>query len=108
MADCKVRDVYTGIAGSHIKANSERHGGDQGREVTPTDIDRVIENTARAMPHPADQILHIPAQNSSSTARDGIREPIGMGGMRLEVRCTSSPAPFRRLNIVKCVRRCGW
>lgn len=55
MADCKIKDVYTGIAGSHIRSfNSNGMVAIKDKEVTPADIERVIE-TARAMPIPADQ-----------------------------------------------------
>ena len=102
MADCKVSNVYTGIAGSHIKSfNSNGMVAIKDKEVTPSDVERVIE-TARAMPIPADQeILHILTQ-------DGIREPIGMSGMRLEVKThIVTGAVSAAQNIVKCVRRCG-
>ncbi len=63
MADCKIRDVYTGIAGSHIRSfNSNGMVAIKDKEVTPLDVERVIE-VARAMPIPADQqILHILTQ----------------------------------------------
>lgn len=70
MADCKVKEVYTGIAGSHIKSfNSNGMVAIKDNEVSPMDVERVIE-TARAMPIPSDQqILHILTRSSSSTAR---------------------------------------
>ena len=84
MADCKVKDVYTGIAGSHIRSfNSNGMVAIKDKEVTPSDVDRVIE-TARAMPIPAEQeILHILTQEFVIEGQHGIREPIGMSGMRL-------------------------
>jgi cell division protein FtsA len=109
MADCKVRDVYTGIAGSHIKSfNSNGMVAIKDKEVTPMDIDRVIE-TARAMPIPADQeILHILTQEFIIDDQDGIREPIGMSGFRLEVKVhIVTGAVSAAQNIVKCVRHCG-
>ncbi|MBL8433238.1 MAG: cell division protein FtsA, partial [Dechloromonas sp.] len=109
MADCKVKDVYTGIAGSHIKSfNSHGMVAIKDKEVTPSDVERVIE-TARAMPIPADQeILHILTQEFVIDGQDGIREPIGMSGMRLEVRThIVTGAVSAAQNIVKCVRRCG-
>ncbi|QEL65998.1 cell division protein FtsA [Oryzomicrobium terrae] len=109
MADCKVKDVYTGIAGSHIKSfNSHGMVAIKDKEVTPMDVDRVIE-TARAMPIPADQeILHILTQEFVIDGQDGIREPIGMSGMRLEVKVhIVTGAVSAAQNIVKCVRRCG-
>jgi cell division protein FtsA len=109
MADCKVKDVYTGIAGSHIKSfNSDGMVAIKDKEVTPADVDRVIE-TARARPIPADQeILHILPQEFVIDGQDGIREPIGMSGMRLEVKVhIVTGAVSAAQNIVKCVRRCG-
>ncbi len=109
MADCKVKDVYTGIAGSHIRSfNSNGMVAIKDKEVTPGDVDRVIE-TARAMPIPAEQeILHILTQEFVIDGQDGIREPIGMSGMRLEVKVhIVTGAISAAQNIVKCVRRCG-
>ena len=109
MADCKVKDVYTGIAGSHIRSfNSNGMVAVKDKEVSPGDIDRVIE-TARAMPIPAEQeILHILTQEFVIDGQDGIREPIGMSGMRLEVKVhIVTGAISAAQNIVKCVRRCG-
>ena len=109
MADCKVKDVYTGIAGSHIKSfNSDGMVAIKDKEVMPADVERVVE-TARAMPIPAEQeILHILTQEFVIDGQDGIREPIGMSGMRLEVRVhIVTGAISAAQNIVKCVRRCG-
>ncbi|MCL2523482.1 MAG: cell division protein FtsA [Betaproteobacteria bacterium] len=109
MADCKVREVYTGIAGSHIKSfNSNGMVAIKDKEVTQADIERVIE-TAKAMPIQAEQeILHILPQEFVIDGQDGIREPIGMSGMRLEVKThIVTGAVSAAQNIVKCVRRCG-
>jgi cell division protein FtsA len=109
MADCKVKDVYTGIAGSHIRSfNSNGMVAIKDKEVTTMDLDRVIE-TARAMPIPADQeILHILTQEFIIDDQDSIREPIGMSGFRLEVKVhIVTGAVSAAQNIVKCVRRCG-
>ncbi len=109
MADCKVSDVYTGIAGSHIKSfNSNGMVPIKDKEVTPLDVDRVME-TARAMPIPSDQqILHILTQEFIVDGQDGVREPIGMSGVRLEVKVhIVTGAVSAAQNIVKCVRRCG-
>jgi cell division protein FtsA len=86
MADCKIQRVYTGIAGSHIRSfNSTGMVAVKDKEVTPLDIDRAIE-TARAMPIPTDQqVLHILTQEFLIDGQDGIREPLGMSGVRLEV-----------------------
>ena len=109
MADCKVKEVYTGIAGSHIKSfNSNGMVAIKDKEVSPLDVDRVIE-TARAMPIPSDQqILHILTQEFIVDGQDGVREPIGMSGVRLEVKThIVTGAVSAAQNIVKCVRRCG-
>jgi len=109
MADCKVSNVYTGIAGSHIKSfNSHGMVAIKDKEVSANDVDRVIE-TARAMPIPAEQeILHILTQEFVIDGHEGIREPIGMSGMRLEVKVhIVTGAVAAAQNIIKCVRRCG-
>src|SRR5574343_1897250 len=109
MSDCKVKDVYTGIAGSHIRTfNSNGMVAINDKEVSPGDIERVIE-PARTMPIPAEQeILHILTQEFVIDGQDGIREPIGMSGMRLEVKVhIVTGAISAAQNIVKCVRRCG-
>ena len=83
MADCKIRDVYTGIAGSHIRSfnSNGMMVAIKDKEVTPLDVERVIE-VARAMPIPADQqILHILTQEFIIDGQDGVREPIGMSGV---------------------------
>jgi cell division protein FtsA len=76
--------------------------------VTQYDIDRVIDS-ARAMAIPADQkILHILPQEFVIDLQDGIKEPIGMSGIRLEAKVhmvTGSVSASQ--NIIKCIRRCG-
>ena len=109
MADCKISRVFTGIAGSHIKSfNSHGMVAIKDREVTQVDIDRVIE-TARAVNIPTDQqILHILTQEFIIDGQEDVREPLGMSGMRLEVKVhIVTGAVSAAQNIVKCVRRCG-
>lgn len=109
MADCKIRDVYTGIAGSHIRSfNSNGMVAIKDKEVSPLDVERVIE-VARAMPIPADQqILHILTQEFIIDGQDGVREPIGMSGVKLEVKVhIITGAVSAAQNLIKCVRRCG-
>ncbi|MDR2678696.1 MAG: cell division protein FtsA [Zoogloeaceae bacterium] len=109
MADCQVHEVYTGIAGNHIKSfNSDGVVAIKDKEVSATDVERVME-TARAMPIPAGQeILHNLCQEFVIDGQDGIREPIGMSGMRLEVKVhIVTGAVSAAQNIVKCVRRAG-
>lgn len=109
MADCKIQRVYTGIAGSHIRSfNSTGMVPIKDKEVTSLDVQRVIE-TARAMPIPTDQqVLHILTQEFVVDGQDGIREPLGMSGVRLDVKVhIVTGAVSAAQNIVKCVRRCG-
>jgi cell division protein FtsA len=109
MADCKIARVYTGIAGSHIKSfNSRGMVAIKDKEVSALDVERVIE-TARALPIPTDQqILHILTQQFVVDGQDGVREPLGMSGVRLEVEVhIVTGAVSAAQNIVKCVRRCG-
>jgi cell division protein FtsA len=109
MADCKIREVYTGIAGSHIKSiNSRGAAAIKDHEVTQQDIDRVIE-TAKAIRIPADQqVLHILNQEFTVDGQGDVREPLGMSGVRLEVNVhIVTGAVSAAQNIIKCVRRCG-
>ncbi|QLG89963.1 cell division protein FtsA [Chitinibacter bivalviorum] len=109
MADCKISEVYTGIAGSHIKSlNSHGMVAIKDKEVTQADIDRVIE-TASAVNIPTDhQVLHILSQEYVIDGQEDVKEPLGMSGVRLEVRVhIVSGAVSAVQNITKCVRRCG-
>jgi cell division protein FtsA len=109
MADCKITSVFTGIAGSHIKSlNSHGMVKIKDAEVTQADVDRVIE-TARAIALPSDQqILHILTQEFIIDGQEDVREPIGMSGMKLEVKVhIVTGAVSAAQNIVKCVKRCG-
>ncbi len=109
MADCKIREVYTGIAGSHIKSfNSQGMVAIKDKEVAQMDIDRVIE-TAKAVQIPNDQqILHILNQEFIIDGQEDVREPLSMSGVRLEVKVhIVTGAVSAAQNIIKCVRRCG-
>ncbi|HKA41779.1 MAG TPA: cell division protein FtsA [Burkholderiales bacterium] len=109
MADCKIREVYTGIAGSHIRSfNSQGMVAIKDKEVAVSDIDRVID-TAKAVQIPNDQqLLHILNQEFIIDGQEDVREPLGMSGVRLEVKVhIVTGAVSAAQNIVKCVRRCG-
>ncbi len=109
MAGCQIHSVYAGIAGSHIRSlNSHGIVAIRDKEVTPSDVERVID-AARAVAIPADQkILHILPQEFIIDAQDGIREPVGMSGVRLEAKVHMvTGAVSAAQNIIKCVRRCG-
>ncbi len=109
MAGCQIHSVYVGIAGSHIRSlNSHGIVAIKDREVYAHDLERVID-AAQAVAIPADQkILHILPQEYVIDNQEGIKEPLGMSGVRLEakvhlVTCAVNAAQ----NIEKCIRRCG-
>jgi cell division protein FtsA len=109
MAGCQVFSVYAGIAGSHIRSlNSHGIVAIREREVMPVDVDGVID-AARAVAIPADQkILHVLPQDYLIDTQEGVKEPLGMSGVRLEakvhlVTCAVNAAQ----NIEKCIERCG-
>lgn len=109
MAGCQIHSVYAGIAGSHIRSlNSHGIVAIRDKEVTTADVERVID-AARAVAIPADQrILHILPQEFIIDKQEGIREPIGMSGVRLEAKVHMvTGAVSAAQNIIKCVRRCG-
>lgn len=109
MADCKIHGVYAGIAGSHIKGfNSPGMVKIKDNEVTQADIDRVLD-TAGSVSLAADQqILHVLAQEFSIDGQEGIRKPLGMSGLRLDVDVhIVSGAVSAVQNIMKCIHRCG-
>lgn len=109
MAGCEIHSVYAGIAGSHISSmNSHGIVAIKDREVFSQDVDRVID-AAQAVAIPADQrILHILPQEYLIDNQEGVKEPLGMSGVRLEAKvhlitCAVNAAQ----NIEKCIRRCG-
>ncbi|MDX8407813.1 MAG: cell division protein FtsA [Mariprofundaceae bacterium] len=108
MAGVDIQSVFTGIAGSHIRGyNSHGVVASKGSEIMREDVDRVID-AAKAMNIPADQqILHILPQEYIIDNQDGIREPIGMSGVRLEAKVhIVTGAVSSAQNIVKCCNRC--
>jgi len=109
MAGCEISTVYAGIAGSHIKGfNSHGIVAVKNKEVTARDVERVID-AARAVAIPTDrEILHILPQEYIVDEQDGIKEPVGMSGVRLEAKVhivTGSVSSAQ--NIVKCANRVG-
>lgn len=110
MAGCRIHSVFTGISGSHIRSlNSHGMAPIKNGEVTATDVGRVLES-ARAVAIPADQkILHALPQEFIIDQQEGIREPVGMSGVRLEAKVhLVTGAVNAAQNIVKCVERCGF
>ena len=109
MAGCEINTVYAGIAGSHIRSlNSHGIVAIRDKEVSSSDVDRVID-AARAVAIPSDQkVLHVLPQEFLIDSQEGIREPIGMSGVRLEAKVhLVTGAVSAAQNIVKCVQRCG-
>ena len=109
MAGCEINAVYAGIAGSHIRSlNSHGVVAIRDREVTHADVEHVID-AAKAVAIPADQrILHVLPQEFIIDGQEGIRDPIGMSGVRLEAKVhIVTGADSAAQNIVKCVQRCG-
>jgi cell division protein FtsA len=109
MAACEINAVYAGIAGSHVRSlNSHGVVAIRDREVTHADVEHVID-AAKAVAIPADQrILHVLPQEFIIDGQEGIRDPIGMSGVRLEARVhIVTGADSAAQNIIKCVQRCG-
>ena len=109
MAGCNIHAVFTGISGNHVRSlNSHGIVAIRDNEVTEGDIERVID-AARAVAIPADQkILHIIPRDFAIDGQEGIKEPVGMSGVRLEAKVhIVTGAVSAAQNIIKCVRRCG-
>ncbi len=109
MAGCEIHSVFAGISGNHIASrNSDGTVAVRDKEVTESDVDRVLD-AARAVPIAADQkILHVLPQEYVLDNQDGIRQPIGMAGVRLEAHVHVVTAALSATqNISKCVARCG-
>jgi cell division protein FtsA len=110
MAGCEIRSVYASISGSHTQCrNSPGIVPVASGEVTYADLDNVLQ-AARAVAIPSDQkILHaVPQEYIVDNSQEGIRNPVGMSGVRLEVRAhIVTGAQSAAANIAKCVNRCG-
>lgn len=109
MADCQITSVCAGIAGAHVQSfNSNGVVAIRDQEVTHYDVERVID-AAKAVPIPADQrILHILPQEFVIDNQGGIKEPVGMSGVRLEAKVHMvSGAVSAAQNVVKCLHQCG-
>ncbi len=108
MAGVEIASVYAGIAGSHVRGiNQEGVAAIATREVSDEDVRRVLEQ-AKAIPLPGDrQVIHVLPQEYIVDDQDGIREPVGMSGVRLEARVhLVTAANAAAQNIIKCCERC--
>ncbi|SDR76785.1 cell division protein FtsA [Halopseudomonas xinjiangensis] len=109
MAGCQIHSVFAGVAGNHIRSlNSHGIVAIRDREVIPADIERVLD-AAQAVAIPADQkVLHILPQEYVIDNQEGVREPLGMSGVRLEAKVHLVTCALNAVqNIEKCIRRCG-
>jgi len=109
MASCQIHNVFAGIGGTHIKAfNSHGVVAVKNREVSRGDVARVVD-AARAVALPLDRdILHVLAQEFIVDGQDGIKEPVGMSGVRLETKVhVISTAIASAQNVIKCCQRSG-
>jgi cell division protein FtsA len=109
MAGVEIRTVYAGVAGSHIRSQaSDGVAAIAGGEVTRADVERVLEG-ARAIPVDADrQILHVLPREYVVDAQDGIRDPVGMSGVRLGAHVNLVTAATSCVqNVIRCAERCG-
>jgi cell division protein FtsA len=109
MAGCEIKSVYAGIAGGHIKGfNSQGVIAIKNREVSSEDVKRVID-AAKAIAIPMDrEVIHILPQEFIIDDQDGIREPLGMSGVRLEAKVhIVTGAVASAQNIVKSCNRAG-
>jgi cell division protein FtsA len=109
MGGCEITTVYTGIAGGHIKAFPS-HGvvAVKEKEVRQSDVDRVIDQ-AKAVAIPLDrEVIHVLPQEFVIDDQDGVKEPVGMSGVRLEAKAlVVTGAVSSAQNIVKCAQRTG-
>lgn len=109
MAGVEINTVYVGVGGSHIRGQvSDGVAAVAGREVTRGDLERVLEG-ARAIPVAADRmILHALPREYIVDNQDGVRDPIGMSGVRLQVRVNLLTAATSCVqNAIRCVERSG-
>lgn len=108
-AACRIQVVYVGVSGAHIRSsNSTGVVPVRGREVHDRDVEAVIDS-ARARAIPADQkILHVVPQEFIVDGQDGIHEPVGMSGVRLEAHVHMVTGSLSAIqNVYKCVESCG-
>jgi len=108
-AGCEIHSVFATVGGSHIKGfNSHGVVAIKSGEVASGDVDRVLD-AARAVAMPTDQdILHVLPQEFVVDGQDGIKEPVGMSGVRLEARVHIISTPIASAqNVIKCCQRAG-
>ncbi|MBM4284191.1 MAG: cell division protein FtsA [Deltaproteobacteria bacterium] len=110
IAGCEIRSVYTGVAGSHLQGhNAQGVIIIKGREVTAAEVDRVIESARIMVSIPSDrELIHTLIQEYIIDGQDGIKDPIGIHGNRLECRVHLVSGSVNSLNnIIRCANRAG-
>lgn len=108
MADCQVSSVLMSISGRHVKCQNESGMVPiNNQEVTQDDVDNVI-HAARSVPIAAERkLLHVLPQDYTIDVQEGIKNPVGMSGVRMEARAhIVTCADDMAKNLVKCVERC--
>lgn len=109
MAGCEITSIYAGIAGGHIKGlNSHGIVAIKDKEVGQMDVDRVID-AAQAVSIPLDrEVIHVIPQQFIVDDQDGVKDPVGMSGIRLEAKVhIVTGAVTSAQNIIKCCNRAG-
>lgn len=109
MAGSEITSVYAGIAGGHIKGlNSHGIVAIKNKEVSPLDMERVVD-AAQAVSIPLDrEVIHVIPQQFIVDEQDGVRDPVGMSGVRLEAKVhIVTGAVTSAQNIIKCCNRAG-
>jgi cell division protein FtsA len=108
MAGVDLDSVWVGVTGEHIKSVNSSGNVAINQEVTQTDIDRALE-TAKAIDIPANyDKLHVITQGFSIDKQEGIKNPLGMGGVKLEVQVHIITAQTTKLqDLAKCVEKAG-
>jgi cell division protein FtsA len=109
MAGCEIRHAYIGVAGSHVRSfNSSGVVSVKNKEIDQQDMDRVID-AAKAIAIPADrEVIHLVPQDFIIDGQDGIKDPVGMNGVRLEGKIhIITAAASSTQNLIKCSSRAG-
>lgn len=109
MAGCDITGVYAGISGAHIRGiNSRGIVAIKDKEVRPSDMKRVVD-AAQAVAIPMDrEVIHVIPQEFIIDEQDGVKDPVGMSGVRLEAKVhIITAAASAAQNVIKCCNRAG-
>jgi cell division protein FtsA len=107
----EIHDVHVGIAGQHIKSMQNRGAitrNSTDDEIAQKDIDSIVEDMYKLAMPPGEEIIHVIPQEFIVDNEQGIKDPIGMSGVRLEANCHIITGLITAANnIQKCVTRAG-